>query len=142
MNSQSSENRLFEIVSTQGGYFTAWQAKKAGFIESNHPYHVQKGNWVREWLAFAGIESPKIRLIFLEQQFSEKLHAFTLPRERANSRVKDIVDILALIHTGQLDIEKLKVALKETFKRRKTHGSLPFLPEEVYKEMLKRLKRL
>lgn len=49
MNKDNSENKLFAIASTQGGYFTAWQAKKAGFIETNHPYHVQKGNWIREW---------------------------------------------------------------------------------------------
>ncbi len=40
--------RLFEIAEEQQGYFTAKQAKAAGFAENTHPYHVQAGNWIRE----------------------------------------------------------------------------------------------
>jgi len=40
--------RLFEIAEGQQGYFTAKQAKAAGFAENTHPYHVQAGNWIRE----------------------------------------------------------------------------------------------
>jgi predicted transcriptional regulator of viral defense system len=40
--------RLFEIADQQQGYFTAKQAKAAGFAENTHPYHVHAGNWVRE----------------------------------------------------------------------------------------------
>jgi hypothetical protein len=34
----------------------------------------------RDWLAFAGIVSPSLYMIPREQQFAEKLHAYTLPR--------------------------------------------------------------
>lgn len=40
--------RLYEAAEAQQGYFTAKQAKDAGFDERNHPYHVRAGNWVRE----------------------------------------------------------------------------------------------
>lgn len=39
---------LFEIAETQQGFFTAKQAKAAGFAENTHPYHVRVGNWIRE----------------------------------------------------------------------------------------------
>ncbi len=40
--------RLFEIAQDQQGFFTAKQAKVAGFAENTHPYHVKIGNWIRE----------------------------------------------------------------------------------------------
>ena len=40
--------KLFEIAEQQQGFFTAKQAKEAGFAENRHPYHVRVGNWVRE----------------------------------------------------------------------------------------------
>ena len=33
-------------------------------------------------------------MITREQQFAEKTHAYTLPRSVANSRVKDLVDLV------------------------------------------------
>lgn len=37
----------------------------------------------RNWLEFAGIDSPSLYMIPREQQFAEKLHAYTLPRPGA-----------------------------------------------------------
>lgn len=56
----------------------------------------------REWMAFAGIKSPLVQMIPREQQFAEKLHAYTLPRSSANSRVKDLVDLALLVLSGGL----------------------------------------
>lgn len=39
--------RLYEIAERQQGFFTANQAKAAGFRENTHAYHVQVGNWLR-----------------------------------------------------------------------------------------------
>ena len=39
----------------------------------------------RDWLGFAGIESAQVRMIAREQQFAEKIHAYTLPRNLVNS---------------------------------------------------------
>lgn len=45
---REASRRLFEVAEQQQGFFTAKQAKAAGFAENTHPYHVQVGNWVRE----------------------------------------------------------------------------------------------
>lgn len=47
-NHRDAQRRLFEIAEAQQGFFTAKQAKAAGFAENTHPYHVQVGNWIRE----------------------------------------------------------------------------------------------
>jgi len=79
----------------------------------------------RDWLGFAGIESSRVRMIAREQQFAEKIHAYTLPRNAANSRVKDLVDLALLIGAGGLDKRRILDALRLTFDRRGTHD----LPE-------------
>lgn len=47
--SQIAEKRLFEIASTQQGYFRSQQAVQAGYRINNHPYHIKRGHWIREW---------------------------------------------------------------------------------------------
>lgn len=51
MKRSSKENfqRLYQMAERQQGFFTAKQAKAAGYDERTHPYHVQAGNWIREW---------------------------------------------------------------------------------------------
>lgn len=72
-------------------------------------------------LAFAGIAPPTLRLYPVPTHIAEKLHAYTMPRSRPNSRVKDLPD-LALLATAQaLDAERLRAALEQTFTFRKTH---------------------
>lgn len=75
----------------------------------------------RDWLGFAGIESSRILMIAREQQFAEKIHAYTLPRNAANSRVKDLVDLALLIGSGGLDKQRIREGLRLTFERRGTH---------------------
>jgi predicted nucleotidyltransferase component of viral defense system len=84
----------------------------------------------RDWLAFASISAPAVIAISKEQQFAEKLHAYTLPRgERQNSRVKDLVDMVLLIDQG-LNPKRTKQAIHGTFEKRKTH-SLPSLIQDA-----------
>jgi hypothetical protein len=75
----------------------------------------------RDWLGFAGIEKPRVWMISGEQQFAEKIHAYTLPRSSQNSRVKDLVD-MALLINGRLDQQRVANALRLTFARRQTHA--------------------
>lgn len=77
----------------------------------------------RPWLEFAGISSVSFPAISKEQQFAEKIHAYTLPRPEGttNSRVKDLVDMVLLIGTESIDQERLASAIQATFKRRETH---------------------
>ncbi len=75
-----------------------------------------------DWLGFAGIEKPRVWMISREQQFAEKVHAYTLPRSSPNSRVKDLVDMALLIADNQLDRRRVINALHLTFDRRGTHA--------------------
>jgi predicted nucleotidyltransferase component of viral defense system len=76
----------------------------------------------QDWLGFGGVPPPSLPLISAEQQFAEKLHAYTLPRgERVNTRTKDLIDMILLIRTEKLDIGKTSVAVRATFAKRATH---------------------
>lgn len=75
-----------------------------------------------DWLGFAGIKKPRVRMISREQQFAEKIHAYTLPRSSPNSRVKDLIDLALLVGENQLDRRKAFNALRLTFERRNTHA--------------------
>lgn len=75
----------------------------------------------RDWLDFIGVSSPAFPAITKEQQFAEKLHAYTLPRVGVtNTRVRDLLDMYLLIKMG-LDTNRVKDALHSIFKRRNSH---------------------
>jgi hypothetical protein len=75
-----------------------------------------------DWLGFGGVEPPSFPVISAEQQFAEKLHAYTLPRgDRMNTRTKDLVDMVLLIHGEKLDQAKTAAAVRATFAKRATH---------------------
>lgn len=83
------------------------------------PFERIKG---KDWLDFCGIPAPVCLVISVEQQFAEKIHAYTLPREQGyNTRVKDLVDMALLIQSYEMDHERVVAALKQTFARRDTH---------------------
>ena len=82
-------------------------------------------------LGFAGIAPPSVRIYPLETHLAEKLHAYTLPRKRPNSRVKDLPDIALLAGVRVLEAKRLRGALEQTFSSRRTHAvplSLPAPP--------------
>lgn len=88
----------------------------------------------KDWLGFGGIAPPSFPIISAEQQFAEKLHAYTLPRgERTNTRTKDLIDMVLLIRGGKLESKKTAAAVRSTFARRATHeapGKLDSPPGE------------
>jgi predicted nucleotidyltransferase component of viral defense system len=124
-----------------GGYRFPIEARMAGRIFIKFEIDVAAGDvWIephefvksKDWFGFAGIKAPLIPVISQEQQFAEKVHAYTLPRKAPNSRVKDLVDLMLLIKNGTLNIDKLQNAISMTFERRKTHEipvDLPIPPE-------------
>jgi predicted nucleotidyltransferase component of viral defense system len=76
-----------------------------------------------DWLGFGGIAPPSFPVISAEQQFAEKLHAYTLPRgERVNTRTKDLIDMVLLISGEALDKGKTGAAVRATFRKRATHN--------------------
>ncbi len=80
-------------------------------------------------LGFAGIAPPQLRLYPLESHVAEKLHAYTLPRPRPNSRVKDLPDIALLASARAVDGALLREALAATFAARQSHPLPKMLPE-------------
>ena len=103
------------------------------------PFEILEG---RDWLGFAGILKAKLPAISREEQFAEKLHAYTLPRTgRPNTRVKDFVDMILLLDSGTIDPVRLAESIQSTFRRRGTHDVPPSLSaplsswEEPFGEM-------
>jgi hypothetical protein len=83
-----------------------------------------------DWLGFAGITAARIVCISREQQFAEKLHAYTMTnRPAANSRVKDLVDLALLIQRLPPQPDLLREALRRTFSLRSSHELPPDLQE-------------
>jgi len=80
-------------------------------------------------LAFAGVAPPTLRLYPIETHIAEKLHAYTLPRLRPNTRVKDLPDIALLGTTQPLDAARLRMALAQTFEFRGTHAVPSSVPD-------------
>jgi hypothetical protein len=80
-------------------------------------------------LGFAGIAPPTLRIYPIETHIAEKLHAYTLPRGRPNSRVKDLPDIALLASAQTIDSRRLGAALEQTFSFRHTHVLPTSLPE-------------
>jgi hypothetical protein len=79
-------------------------------------------------LGFAGIAAPSLRLYPIETHIAEKLHAYTLPRKRPNSRVKDLPDVALLAGVREIESARLRRALEQTFTSRKTHALPADLP--------------
>jgi hypothetical protein len=79
-------------------------------------------------LAFAGIAPPTLWLYPVETHLAEKLHAYTLPRERPNTRVKDLPDIALLGTIGSLDARTVRAALERVFAFRRVQPLPARLP--------------
>jgi hypothetical protein len=80
-------------------------------------------------LGFAGIAPPRLRVYPIESHIAEKLHAYTMPRSRPNSRVKDLPDLALLATVRAIEARRLRDALKVTFAFRKTHPLPIALPD-------------
>jgi predicted nucleotidyltransferase component of viral defense system len=95
-------------------------------------------------LGFAGITPPHLHLYPIETHLAEKLHAYTLPRSRPNSRVKDLPDLAFLGMVREVDSARLRMALAQTFEFRRTHLLPVFIPEPPasWSEPYERLARL
>jgi predicted nucleotidyltransferase component of viral defense system len=119
------ENALY------GGYRFPVECRMAGRRFANFHIDIAAGDvWLdtheeltgKNWFDFAGIPAQKILAISTEQQFAEKIHSYSLPRQTPNSRAKDLVDLVLIIDKGNLDPLLLRDAITKTFRRRKTHG--------------------
>src|SRR6266545_2972671 len=89
---------------------------------------------LRSLLAFAGFPDHEVEAVDPAQHFAEKLHAFTRPHgDRANSRVKDLPDLLLLMDQGLAPTAELLATVQHVFEVRSTHdlpGTLPDPPAD------------
>jgi len=79
-------------------------------------------------LAFAGIPPPTLRLYPVETHLAERLHAYTQPRSRPNSRVKDLPDLALLGTVRMLEAGPLRTAMERVFSFRAVQPVPPRLP--------------
>ena len=79
-------------------------------------------------LAFLGISRARHRVYPRTSHIAEKLHAYTLPRMRENSRIKDLPDIALLASTGVIGASQLRAAIEATFRVRATQPVCARLP--------------
>jgi hypothetical protein len=114
------------IASLAGRVFTKFHLDVGIGDAIVRPTEIIRG---RDWLEFAGIPLVPCIAISREQQFAEKLHAYTRPRERPNSRVKDLVDMALLVKMGLLGSAKLKEAIRATFDQRGSHAVPTVFPD-------------
>jgi hypothetical protein len=89
--------------------------------------HIEKVPGI-DWLEFCGIAAPIIPMISIEQQFAEKLHSYTLPR-RNNTRTKDLIDLILLLHLDERKPEAFQYVLQRVFRARNTHPLPIALPK-------------
>jgi len=78
---------------------------------------------------FAGVRLLRFPIYPVEQHLAEKLHAYTLPRDDANTRVKDFVDLLTIASLEAVSGDLLAASVRATFDIRKTHDLPAHLPE-------------
>jgi predicted nucleotidyltransferase component of viral defense system len=115
------------VASIAGRVFTKFHLDVGIGDAVVQPTELIKG---RNWLDFAGIPPAMLTAISKEQQFAEKLHAYTLPRhDSSNSRVKDLVDMVLLARLRTMDKSLLQQAISATFSLRGTHPVPADLPE-------------
>jgi Nucleotidyl transferase AbiEii toxin, Type IV TA system len=95
-----------------------------------------------KFLSFAGLKPLTLKVPAKEEVFAEKHHAYTLPRDKENTRVKDMLDLALLLQDG-VDKDMVKEAIGGVFSIRKTHdvpADLPVPPEswqKVFAELAK-----
>jgi len=118
MQNNNSETVLFQIASSQGGYFTAFQAKKAGFSDKNHTYHVKVGNWVREWRGIYRLARFPLR----DDSYYSLWGVWSLNRKGLFQGIYSHETALSLFELSDLQPDKLHMTVPRGYRR---HGSIP-----------------
>lgn len=126
-----------------GGWRFAVEVSLAGRPFTGFPLDVGLGDepfGEVEWregqadLGFADLPPAKMAVYPLADQFAEKLHAYTRPRE-VRTRVKDLVDLTAILEVLGEELppaQEMRRTIQATFERYSTHplsGPLPPPPK-------------
>ena len=120
---REASRRLFEIAEEQQGFFTTKQAKAAGFAENTHPYHVQVGNWIRE---YRGI----YRLALFPAADRPDLVLWSLWSRNRNEEVEGVYShetALSLYELSDVNPAKLHMTVPTDFRRNSDIPGILFL---------------
>lgn len=74
-----------------------------------------------------GFRRSRFPVYPVNQHFSKKLHALTLPRDVENTRARDLVDLVWFVRHFTFRSEALAIACSATFERRATHAWPPVI---------------
>jgi hypothetical protein len=110
---REASRRLFARAEQQQGFFTAKQAKAAGFAENTHPYHVQAGNWIRE---HRGI----YRLALFPTTDLPELALWALWSRNRNEEIEGVYShqtVLSFYDLSDLNPAKLHMTVPTDFRR-------------------------
>lgn len=141
---------IIDLVGTPcGGARFQVEAKIDGKIFSKLTLDIGIGDaWLeseslmlKNYLENAGLNPGAVKVIRLEQHTCEKIHAYSMPRDGFNSRVKDLVDLFLIFQMEKIDKDLFKKSLNETFKRRNTH-TVPTLLDEPHEFWAERFERM
>jgi len=80
-------------------------------------------------LDFAEIPAVRFPVYPIAQHLAEKLRAYSLPRDQVNTRVKDLVDMVAIAAIDRVRADVLAASIEATFTARGTHLVLDVLPD-------------
>ncbi|HDQ44470.1 MAG TPA: hypothetical protein ENN17_03075 [bacterium] len=118
MKTKNTESALFEIASTQGGYFTAFQAMNAGLSNMNHLYHVRAGNWIREWRGIYRL----VRFPLQEDAQYSLWGVWSMNRKGIPQGVYSHETALSLFELSDVQPEKLHMTVPRGYRR---HSEIP-----------------
>ena len=118
MKANIAESALFEIASAQGGYFTAFQAVDAGFSNKNHRYHVEVGNWIREWRGIYRLNRFPLRE---DAQYS-LWGVWSMNRKGIPQGVYSYETALSIFELSDVQPEKLHMTVPRGYRR---HSKIP-----------------
>jgi predicted transcriptional regulator of viral defense system len=128
---REANRRLFEIAGQQQGYFTAKQAKAAGFAENTHPYHVQVGNWIRE---YRGI----YKLALFPMTDRPDLVLWALWSRNRNDEIEGVYShhtVLSFYDLSDLNPTKLHMTVPKKFRR---NSEIPGILKLYYADLPER----
>ncbi len=63
----------------------------------------------------------QVKALAIEAHIAQKLHAYSLPRDKANTRVRDLPDLGLLSEIRPIQSAVLREAIERTFQFRGTH---------------------
>jgi len=104
---------LFTAAAPQQGYFTAGQAIAAGYKNNTHPYHIQTGEWIRE---YRGI----YRLAFFPHSDEGELVCWSLWSRNKAGIIEGVYShetALSLFELGEVMPSKLHMTVPKKFRR-------------------------